>query len=127
MKRVMLGFLCACVACLSYCLWVAEFFIGGFFFFSPGWAGTGSASSSQFVMSVGMTVYLLIVLGTALAGVAAIIGFVATLLGIRWEYVGQGRRVWWWFLAGLCCVCALVFWFVYASVCNTFPDGYVIN
>jgi hypothetical protein len=102
--------------------------IGWLLFFSPGWAnGFPFGLSFQAVLSAGMTCQILLMLMTVAAAVAAIVGFTCTLLGVEWEYLGRGHRIWLWFAALILCISAGIFTVVCVWVGKLFPDGYMIS
>ena len=119
------------------CIWVAgaaaaglfvENLLGWLLFFSPGWAnGWPNGWSFQTVLSIGMTAQILLMLLTAAAGIGAVVGFICTLLRVRWEHVGQNNRSWLWFAVVVVCLTAGIFWLVHWWVWDAFPDGYDIT
>ncbi len=72
-----------------------------------------------------MTGHMLLMLVTAASGIGAIVGLICTLLGIRWEPVGRGYRIWFWFAVVFLCLGAGIFWWNYVWVWQEFPDGYI--
>jgi hypothetical protein len=126
--RLMPALLCIWVAAAAAVGLFIENWVGWFLFFSPGWAnGPPGGLSFQTVLSIGMTGYMLLVLATAAAGFAAIVGFICTVLRIRWEHVGRDKRIWFWFAVVCLCVSAGIFWRIYVWVWEKFPDGYDIT
>jgi hypothetical protein len=116
--RVMLALLCVWVAGMSGVGLYFENALGWFLFFSPGWAeGWPYGIRANIVLSVGLTGFVLLELGTAAAGVAAVVGFICTLLRIEWQYAGQGRRVWYWFAGVLFCISIVTFMITSYFVC----------
>ena len=59
--RLMLALMCIWVAGISIVAPVKENSLGWFLFFSPGWANGALGMRFQTVLSVGMTVYILLV------------------------------------------------------------------
>jgi hypothetical protein len=118
--------MCICVACAGAFLWVVEYLLGWFLFFSPGWAN-GSLLSFQTALSAGMAVYLLVLLMTAGVVIGAAAALVCTLFGIRWERVGRNYRIWFWFIIGFLFLCGAIYWYCYVWVWEKFPDGYEIT
>jgi hypothetical protein len=115
--RLMLALMCIWVACAAVFFLFVENMLGWFLFFSPGWAnGFPFGLSFHTVLSVGMTCQILLMLMTAAAAIAAIVGFICTLLGVEWEYLGRGHRIWLWFAALILCISAGIFTVVYARV-----------
>jgi hypothetical protein len=125
LKRLILAFMCIWVALIAVLALFIENWLGWFLFFSPGWANDAFGMRFQTVLSVGMTVYILLVLTTAAAGFAAIVGFICTLLRIEWEHVGRDYRIWFWFAAMCLCLGAALFLCVYFYFWRMFPDGYI--
>ncbi len=124
----MLALMCILAAVVAAAALFIETVVGWFVFFSPGWAnGWPTPWSFQIVLSIGLTSQTLVMLMTAALGFGAILGFICTLLGIRWERVGRGYRVWFWFVLAFLCLGACIFWHNYAWVCEQFPDGYIIT
>jgi hypothetical protein len=113
----MLALMCICVAGMA----AVELFIlnlvGWFLFFSPGWAnGWPFGLSFQTVVSIGLTCHITLMIITAAAGVGAIVGFICTLIGVEWTYVGRDHRIWLWFAVAFLCLIAGVFCCVYSRV-----------
>ena len=126
--RVMLALLSIFAAVSAVFALFVENILSGFLFFTAGWAnGWPYGLQFQTVLSAGITIHQLFQLMTASVAVAAIIGFICTLLGIRWERVGRGYAIWIWFVVISVCICALIFWRNYVWVWEQFPDGYIIT
>jgi hypothetical protein len=114
-RRLVLALMCIWVAAASVAALFIENVLGWLLFFSPGWAnGWPFGLSFQLVVSVGLTGYLLLMLMTAAAGVGSIVGFICSLLGVEWEYLGPNHRIWLWAAVVLSCLIAGVFWHVYS-------------
>jgi len=124
----MLALMCIWVAGAAVAALFVENILGWILFFSPGWAnGWPYGWRFQTVLSVGITGHILIMLMTAAGGVGAIVGFICTLLRVRWEHVGRDYRSWFWFAVVFLCLSAVIFWRVYLSVWEAFPNGYIIS
>lgn len=88
--RVMLALMCILAAVVAAAALFIETVVGWFVFFSPGWAnGWPTPWSFQIVLSIGLTSQTLVMLMTAALGFGAILGFICTLLGIRWSALAE--------------------------------------
>jgi hypothetical protein len=126
--RLMLALMCAWVACGAGFALFVENWLGWILFFSPRWAnGFPFGLSFQTVLSAGITVYCLLVLLTAAAGVGAIAAFICTLLRVRRQHAGRGWRIWFWTALGFVFISACIFFYVYSMVRERFPDGYDVT
>ena len=128
LERLMLALQCVSAACAAAFFLFVETLVGWFLFFSPGWAnGWPFGIRFQTVLTIGTTGYSLLMLVTAAVSVGAIVGLICTVLRIRWQHLGRGYRPWLWFASIFLCVSVVIFWLVYLSVWENFPDGYIIT
>jgi hypothetical protein len=124
----MLALMCVWGAGLSVVALFVENMLGWFLFFSPGWAnGFPFGLSFQAVLSIGMTIYFLLLIVTAVAGVGAIVALILICFQVEDECASWLSRKWRWFAVVFLCISAWIFWRAYVLVWQSFPDGYTIS
>jgi hypothetical protein len=113
---------------LAIALLLAEYVLGWFLFFSPGWAnGWPFGIRFQTVLSVVVTGWISLIAMTVLAGFGAMVGFVCALLVLGTKHGRRAYRIWLWIaVLAIQCFTSPLFRRIYAFNMEAFLDGYLI-